>query len=73
MSSPLKNDEAGILSRAIDPERGNWDPAIAQGFLSIALSAHDRSRMNELAAKSRDGQLSAMNSSKSRATARHAA
>jgi hypothetical protein len=59
MSSAPRNDEASILSRAIDPERGAWTPGVAQGILSLALSAADRDRMNELAAKSADGSLGA--------------
>ena len=59
MSSSPRNDEASILSRAIDPDGGTWTPAVAQGILSLALSAPDRERMNELAARSRDGSLGA--------------
>jgi hypothetical protein len=59
MSSSLKNDEASILSRAIDPDSGGWSPGVAHGILSLALSLTDRDRMNELAAKSQDGALGA--------------
>jgi len=59
MSSSPRNDEASILSRAIDADGGAWAPAVAHGILSLALSAADRDRMNELAAKSRDGSLGA--------------
>lgn len=59
MSSSPRTDEASILSRAIDPDSGSWTPSIAQGVLSITLSVPDRARMNELAAKSGDGELSA--------------
>src|SRR5438132_1328732 len=51
------NHEATILSRAIDPENGNWSPGIAEGILTIRLSPADRERMNELAAKAREGAL----------------
>ena len=59
MSSSPRNDEASILSRAIDPDSGTWAPDIARGILSLTLSLSDRDRMNELAAKSRDGSLGA--------------
>jgi hypothetical protein len=59
MSSSPRNDEASILSRAIDPDSGVWSPSVAQGILSLALSSADRDRMNELAAKARDGSLGA--------------
>lgn len=57
MGSSPRNDEAGILGRAIAPESGAWSPSIAQGILSLALSPTDRERMNELAAKSSAGTL----------------
>jgi hypothetical protein len=59
MSSLPRNDEASILSRAIAPDSGTWSPSVAHGVLSLALSASDRDRMDELAAKSRDGSLGA--------------
>ena len=59
MGSSPRNDEASILSRAIDPDSGVWAPSVAQGILSLALSSADRERMNELAAKARDGSLGA--------------
>ena len=59
MSSSPRNDEASILSRAIDPDSGTWAPSVAQAILSLTLSPSDRERMNELAAKSRDGTLGA--------------
>ena len=57
MSSAPRNDEASILSRAIDPNSGTWAPGVAQGILSLTLSSSDRDRMNELAVKARDGSL----------------
>ena len=57
MGASPRNDEASILSRAIDPDSGTWAPNIAHGILSLALSAPDRERMNELAAKAREGSL----------------
>ena len=49
--------EAAILSRAIGPSHGNWPSGIAQAVLSIGLSPADRSRMDTLAEKARDGSL----------------
>jgi len=57
MSSAPRNDEASILSRAIAPDSGTWAPGVAHGILSLTLSSSDRERMNELAAKARDGSL----------------
>ena len=57
MTSAPRNDEASILSRAIDPESGTWAASVAQGILSLALSSSDRDRMNELADKAREGSL----------------
>jgi hypothetical protein len=52
-----KNDEATILSRAIDPSNGSWPVEVAKGILSIALSPSDRQRMDELAAKAQSASL----------------
>jgi hypothetical protein len=59
MSASPRNDEASILSRAIAPDSGGWAPGVAHGILSLALSPGDRDRMNELAAKAREGSLGA--------------
>lgn len=53
----VTNHEAHILSRMIDPEHGDWSPSVAEGILHLALSPVDRERMNELAAKAREGTL----------------
>lgn len=58
-TSITANNEAAILGRAIDPANGNWSASIAEGILAIGLSPADRERMNELAAKARDGRLDA--------------
>jgi hypothetical protein len=57
MGASPRNDEASILSRAIDPDSGTWEPSVAKGILSLTLSSPDRARMNELAAKAREGSL----------------
>jgi len=51
------DSEAMILSRAIEPNHGNWTPGISEAVRQIGLSPADRDRMNELAAKARDGAL----------------
>jgi hypothetical protein len=55
MSSAPRNDEASILGRAIARQ---WDLG-AKAILSLILSPQDRERMNELAARSREGSLGA--------------
>jgi hypothetical protein len=55
----LPNDEAAILARAID--RSNWPLTVeaANAFLLLKLAEEDKVRMDELAAKARDGNLTA--------------
>jgi hypothetical protein len=53
------NSEAVILSRVIEPEKPNMSPEAARALLELDFGAEDRSRMNELAAKARQGALSA--------------
>ena len=52
------SSEAAILSRVIDPSNGSWPPEAAHSILAIELPTDDRERLNELAAKARDGSLS---------------
>lgn len=54
----LPTDEASILTRAIQPERGDWPTNVANAVLALALSDTDRARMNELAARSASAELS---------------
>lgn len=56
-TSLTSNNEATILRRTIDADNGNWSVEVARGMLSLALSPADGSRINELAAKARDGVL----------------
>ena len=49
--------EVAILTRAIDPARGNWPPDAARSILAIQLPEADRDRLDELAAKAREGAL----------------
>ena len=50
--------DAQIIGRLIDPSAGTLDPSAAQGLLSLRFRESDVARMNELAAKARDGSLS---------------
>jgi hypothetical protein len=52
------NNQAAILSRAIDHDR-ELTPDVARFLLAIELTKEDADRLNELAAKARDGSLSA--------------
>jgi len=58
IASATSNREVEILERAIDPDGETWAPEVARAFLSMKFSSSDVARMNELAAKARDGTLS---------------
>ncbi len=47
-----------ILARVIGPENPGFNPDVALSVLDLKFPAGDISRMNELAAKSRDGSIS---------------
>jgi hypothetical protein len=51
--------EADILSRVIRPDRGNWSKAAAESILEFDFPPEDVARMDTLAAKAREGSLSA--------------
>ena len=53
------NSEARILSRATDPQNWKLTPEAARSILALELSPKDRERMDELAAKSPSGSLTA--------------
>ena len=52
--------EADILSRVIRPDRGTWSKEAAESVLQFDFPTSDVQRMNWLAAKSREGSLSAI-------------
>jgi len=58
MSSATENTEAVILSRTIDPERGDLSPAAAESILQMKLKETDCKRVHELATRAADGALS---------------
>jgi hypothetical protein len=49
--------EVGVLRRLIKPQRGDLSPGAAREFLRWKLAPRDRTRMQELAAKARNGSL----------------
>lgn len=55
----LENNQTAIFARAIDLHAGDLTPEAARFILALELTGEDEQRMNELAEKSRAGQLSA--------------
>ena len=51
-------NQADIFRRVLE-QRGAMTPAVAQYFLQLELPHDDRTRLDELAAKAREGTLSA--------------
>lgn len=58
MSVAIETTEAAILSRVIRPRHGTWSKAAAESILRFDFPASDVRRMNNLAAKAREGVLS---------------
>ena len=50
--------EVDIFRRIVDPEAPFLSEEAARGILSLDFSATDRQRMNELAARNREGRVS---------------
>lgn len=59
MSTVASNSEAAIFGRLMQLDRHDLTPELAQHILNISFPSDDRDRINELAAKSRDGTLGA--------------
>jgi len=55
----LRDEETAIFGRAIDSANWQMPPAAAQAILDLRLPEADRQRMNELAEKARQGELTA--------------
>jgi hypothetical protein len=55
----IENNQTNILARAIDCHAGGLSVSVAEFIVSLQLTAEDEERMNELAAKAREGQLTA--------------
>jgi hypothetical protein len=49
--------EAAIWTRIIEPEKNGLTPEAARSLLELTFSEKDKSRMNELAEKNREGLL----------------
>jgi hypothetical protein len=49
--------ETAIWARVVEPEKNVLSPASARALLKIRFSKQDKARMNQLAAKNRDGLL----------------
>jgi hypothetical protein len=49
--------EMAILRRVVDPDRPYLSEEAARAILRLGFSASDRTRMNRLAAKNRNGKL----------------
>lgn len=54
---PTLNSEAAILKRLIEPEKDDLTPDTARYILRLSFRQSDLERMDELAAKAREGTL----------------
>ena len=59
MAIATETTEATILSRVIEPRRGTWSKEAAESILKFDFPPSDIRRMNSLAAKARQGELTA--------------
>ena len=57
MHNRIISQESAILSRVVGPENPSFTPAVARSILDLRFSDADTTRMNELAAKARNGAL----------------
>ena len=55
--SSIANSKTAILARVIDPATANLAPQAAQSILALDFRETDKDRMNQLAAKAREGRL----------------
>src|SRR5947209_5236670 len=55
----LPTKEAAIIARLAASDRPSFSPEAAEGILAIGFSQSDNDRMNDLAAKAREGSLTA--------------
>lgn len=58
MTAITANTETAILKRLIEPEEADLVPEAARYILALDFNQADVDRMNELAAKAREGSLS---------------
>ncbi len=59
MSTVTENSHAAIFGRLIESDQEDLPPDLARYLLRLAFPTQDRGRVNELAAKSREGSLNA--------------
>ena len=59
MSTVTGNSHAAIFGRLIESDQEDLPPDLARYLLRLAFPTQDRERVNELAAKSREGSLNA--------------
>jgi hypothetical protein len=59
MSTVTENSHAAIFGRLIESDQEDLPPDLARYLLRLAFPTQDRARVNELAAKSREGSLNA--------------
>ena len=64
MNLSIASQETEILSRVVGPENPSFTPEVARSILELRFSPVDNDRMNELAAKAREGPLSEEEESK---------
>ena len=58
MDTAAPNTEMSILSRVVDPEKGDVPREAAELILRLDFHDRDRKRMRELVAKNQEGELS---------------
>jgi len=58
MNPAVTSPETEILSRVVGPQNPSFTPEVARSILELRFSDSDVDRMNELAAKAREGTLS---------------
>lgn len=58
MNPTFASPETEILSRVVGPENPTFTPEVARSILELRFSDADTARMNELAARARQGDLS---------------
>ncbi len=59
MSTVTGNSHAAIFGRLIESDQEDLSPDLARYLLRLAFPPQDRERVNQLAAKSREGSLNA--------------
>jgi hypothetical protein len=66
----LPPKEAAIIARLSTPDRPSFSPEAAEGILAIGFSQSDNDRMKVLAAKAREGSMTAQEQDEAEAYSR---